>query len=113
MVRKSIRRLAGARARHWLGAAAAVAALAACTEGGRSEYADDGDTGAAAPATSPDQSTARMIGPDSGPSPENRTGRPGMAGDTLGARGTPAGASDSATRAAVDSATRTPTRPPV
>ena len=95
----------------WLGAAA-VAALAACTQGGRDEYSRDGDTGAAAPAASPDQSTAKMIGPDSALGTGGRTGEPGVAGDTMGSRGAPAGSSDSATRARVDSAARRGQSPP-
>ena len=78
-----------------LALAAAVAATAACgAEGGREDYAKDGDTGAAAPAVEGggyDQSTADMIGPDSSRGTQGRTGTPGAAGDTMGQRGTPAG----------------------
>ena len=82
--------------------AAAVVVGAACgAQGGRDDYAKDGDTGAAAPATEGgyDQSTAEMIGPDSGPGTQARTGTPGAAGDTMGQRGMPAGRTDSANSA--------------
>jgi hypothetical protein len=78
-----------------LALAAAVAGAAACgAEGGREEYAQDADTGAAAPAVEGggyDQSTADMIGSDSTLGTQRRTGTPGAAGDTMGQRGTPAG----------------------
>jgi hypothetical protein len=50
------------------------------------DYSIDGDTGAAAPAATPDQSTADMVGTDSTLGRGGRTGEPAMAGDTLGAR---------------------------
>ena len=84
--------------------AAALVLTAACgAAGGRDEYAEDGDTGAAAPATEGgyDASTAKMIGPDSGPGMNARTGQPGVAGDTMGSRGMPAGRTDSATRSGI------------
>jgi hypothetical protein len=59
----------------------AVAALGACT--GKSRYARDGDTGAAAPATVRDMS-ATPNAPDSTAGVSRPTGRPGAAGDTLG-----------------------------
>lgn len=90
----------------WMVVAAVAAVAVACdAPGGRTDYVE-GDTGAAAPAAAPDSSTARMIGPDSGAGMGGRTGRPGMAGDTLGARGMPAGSTDSVTRAALDSGGR-------
>ncbi|HEU4629080.1 MAG TPA: hypothetical protein VFS08_05020 [Gemmatimonadaceae bacterium] len=93
--------------RRWRGAMAlalAAALAGACSApGGRTDYVE-GDSGAQSPGIAPDSSTARMLGPDS--SSGGRTGRPGMAGDTTGARGMPAGSTDSATRAALDSAGR-------
>jgi hypothetical protein len=81
------RRAQGRRGWRWIGAVAAASMMAvACTEGGRSEYSVDGDTGAAAPATVPDQSTADMVGTDSTLGTGGRTGEPAMAGDTAGAR---------------------------
>jgi hypothetical protein len=59
------------------------AALAACggTKSGRSDYVRDADSGAAAPATrlTPDASSR----PDSTAGVSQRTGRRGVAGDTL------------------------------
>ena len=96
-----------------LALAAAVAATAACgAEGGRDDYAKDGDTGAAAPAVEGggyDQSTAKMIGPDSSLGTQGRSGTPGVAGDTTGERGMPAGRTDSAARS---TAQPRGTRPP-
>ena len=97
--------VAARRARRWMGAAVLGAGLvaAACSaEAGRDEYTADGDSGAAAPATVPDANTARAIGVDSTSGVGGRTGRPGMAGDSLGAR----------TRANPDSANRVPPPPP-
>lgn len=100
--------------RRWTGLAAMAVSLAAaaCTEGGRTEYGADGDTGQAAPAASPDNSTAQMQNRDSALGAGGRTGRPGVAGDTLGSRDQAAGRSDSATRAAADSAGRNAGRLP-
>ena len=91
--------------------AAAVAATMACgAAGGRDEYANDGDTGAAAPATEGgyDQSTAEMIDRDTSLGMDARTGTPGAAGDTMGERGMPAGRTDSATRATLRQRTDVP-----
>ena len=99
------------RGASWLGVLALSAVLTtACSPGGREDYAKDGDTGQAAPAASPDQSTAKMIGPDSGPAAGQRTGQRGVAGDTLTAQRPAAGISDSTVRAGADSARRG--RPP-
>lgn len=85
-----------------LAAALALSAAACGAAGGREEYAEDGDTGAAAPATEGgyDQSTAEMgaNAADTSLGTQARTGRPGVAGDTMGQRGMPAGRTDSATR---------------
>jgi hypothetical protein len=53
--------------------------------GEKSQHASDGDTGAAAPATVRDMSATPNVG-DSTTGVSNPTGRPGMAGDTMGAR---------------------------
>lgn len=70
--------------------AAVVVTAAACgAAGGREDYANDGDTGAAAPAVEGggyDQSTAEKIGSDSSPGTQGRTGEPGVAGDSTGGR---------------------------
>ena len=60
-----------------------LAAAAACGDG--SKHATDGDTGAAAPATVRDMS-ATPNAPDSTTGVANPTGRPAIAGDTMGAR---------------------------
>lgn len=66
-----------------------AAALGACTKGGRSDYVQDADTGAAAPATRP---TVDAPGaPDSTAGVSQRTGQRGPSGDTLGSKGRPAG----------------------
>jgi hypothetical protein len=76
-----------------------LAAVGAC--GDKSKHATDGDTGAAAPATVRDMSATPNVG-DSTTGVSNPTGRPNVAGDTMGARardsskgpnaGSPAGA---------------------
>jgi hypothetical protein len=53
--------------------------------GDKSKHATDGDTGAAAPATTRDMSATPNVG-DSTTGVSNPTGRPSSAGDTLGAR---------------------------
>ena len=60
----------------------AGAVLAGCSTG---EYVGDGDTGRAAPATVRDMSETQRAG-DSTAGHSRRTGRPGIAGDTLGRR---------------------------
>jgi len=62
---------------------ALLASVAAC--GDRSKHATDGDTGAAAPATTRDMSATPSIG-DSTTGVSNPTGQPSAAGDTMGAR---------------------------
>jgi hypothetical protein len=71
----------------------AVAALGACggSKGGRSDYVHDADTGAAAPATQP--TLDHPAAPDSTAGVSQRTGQPGVAGDTLGSKSSPAGTS--------------------
>jgi hypothetical protein len=76
-------------------------ALAACgPEGGREGYAGDGDTGAAAPATTPTFDAPG--GPDSTTGVSERTGEKGPAGDrqaqnsTAAIPGTPAAGQDAA-----------------
>jgi len=75
-------------------AAAAVLALAACggSKSGRSDYVQDADTGAAAPATTP---TLNAPGtPDSTAGVSERTGNRAPAGDTLGSKGAATGATN-------------------
>lgn len=66
--------------------------LLACggTEGGRTDYAKDGDTGAAAPATQQTLSPNPAMG-DSTSGMSTRTAEPQAAGDTAGAFGKAAG----------------------
>ena len=54
--------------------------------GQKSEHASDGDTGAAAPATTRNMSATPGV-PDSTAGVSNPTGQPSNPGDTLGARG--------------------------
>jgi hypothetical protein len=71
--------------------AAMVSVVGACNaEGGREDYSQSADSGAVAPAMRPDTSASRHM-PDSTAGGAQRTGRPGVAGDTLGTRGQPAG----------------------
>ena len=82
----------GARATRVAALAAALGttvALGACTKGGRSDYVQDGDTGAASPATRP--TLDHPNAPDSTAGVSQRTGQRGVAGDTLGSKGQPAG----------------------
>jgi len=62
-----------------------LAALGACTKGGRSDYVKDADTGAAAPATTPTVDNPQA--PDSTAGVSERTGKRGVAGDTMGSTG--------------------------
>ena len=74
-----------------LAACVAVMTVAACNaKGGRDEYSNSADSGAAAPATRLDTSLTRDR-PDSTTGGPDRTGKPGVAGDTLSTRGRPAG----------------------
>jgi hypothetical protein len=59
----------------------ACAVLGACTD--RKRYANDADTGAAAPATKRDMSETEKA-PDSTAGVSRMTGKPGIAGDTSG-----------------------------
>ena len=79
--------------RRWLVGTAMVAfaGVAACNaKGGREDYSQSPDSGAAAPATRIDTSMSRTY-PDSTTGGPDRTGKRGVAGDTLGSRGRPAG----------------------
>jgi hypothetical protein len=69
-----------------LALAAAVALVACTSQGGRADYAKDGDSGAAAPATV--QTVNSPNAPDSTAGVGQRSGKPGMAGDTNTARNT-------------------------
>ena len=101
------------RLRRWAAVLALTGLAAACAEGGRTEYEQDGDTGAASPNASPDMNTAKMNGPDSTLGVGGRTGEPGIAGDTVGARGiSPDSVARGATRAAADSMAARGGRPP-
>ena len=72
-------------------AVAVVVVLGACeAKGGRTEYSNSPDSGAAAPATQLD-SSMRSGMPDSTTGGPNRTGTRGVAGDTLSTRGRPVG----------------------
>ena len=74
-----------------LAACGAVMIAAGCnTKGGREDYSNAPDSGAAAPATRLDTSMTRDR-PDSTTGGPDRTGKRGVAGDTLGTRGRPAG----------------------
>ena len=65
--------------------ALASAALAACNaRDGRSDHPGDADSGQAAPATVP--TVTDTEGPDSTAGMSARTGRAGVAGDTLGSQ---------------------------
>ena len=79
--------------RHLCAAALALATAAACggTEGGRTEYSRDADSGAAAPATKQTLSPNPAMGSSTEAVAPGRLGRPAVAGDTLGARGQPVG----------------------
>ena len=77
----------------WLAGVAlvAVAATVACNaEGGRDEYSQSADSGAVAPAMRIDTSMSKTY-PDSTTGGPDRTGKRGVAGDTLSTRGRPVG----------------------
>ena len=73
---------------------AASLLVAACGGSKAPEYANDGDTGAAAPATQQTLSPNPTMG-DSTMASARGTGAPAMAGDTMGATGKSAGVPDS------------------
>jgi len=74
-----------------LAACGAVLIATACNaKGGRDDYSNAADSGAAAPATRLDTSMTRDR-PDSTTGGPDRTGKRGVAGDTLSTRGQPAG----------------------
>lgn len=80
-------------ARRWMvvGALGAVGLVAGCgTKGGRTEYSQSPDSGAVAPAIKLDTSLSKMY-PDSTTGGPDRTGKRGVAGDTLSTRGQPVG----------------------
>ena len=94
-------------------AAAALITAAACdAKGGRDNYARDGDSGAAAPATVITPSTESA--PDSTAGVSQRTGTPGAAGDRQGQNGTgaiPNTPEAGREAAAAASATKPPKKP--
>jgi len=70
---------------------AVAVGLAACNaKGGRTDYSKSPDSGAVAPAMKQDTSLSRTY-PDSTTGGPDRTGKRGVAGDTLSTRGQPAG----------------------
>ena len=74
-----------------LAACALLSTAAACdSKGGRSEYSNAVDSGAVAPAARLDTSMTRDH-PDSTTGGPDRTGKRGVAGDTLSTRGRPVG----------------------
>jgi hypothetical protein len=74
----------------WVLVAALVAMVGCDAKGGRTDYSKSPDSGAAAPATRLDTSLSRDM-PDSTTGGPDRTGKRGVAGDTLSTRGRPAG----------------------
>ena len=74
----------------WAAVAALVAVVGCDAKGGRTDYSKSPDSGAAAPATQIDTSLTRDM-PDSTTGGPDRTGKRGVAGDTLSTRGRPAG----------------------
>lgn len=93
-----------------MAAAATVFSLAACTKGGREDYADDAEGGAAAPAAV--QTFNAPGGPDSTAGISRRTGRPASAGDTTSAAGKGTIQTNDNTRSVPGAATGTPPRTP-
>jgi hypothetical protein len=74
----------------WAIVAVTVGVAGCDAKGGRTEYSNSADSGAAAPATQIDTSMTRTM-PDSTTGGPDRTGKRGVAGDTLSTRGRPAG----------------------
>ena len=68
-------------------AVAVVVTAAACSQKSEQKYSNAVDSGAVAPAARPDLSLTK----NDTTSNAQRTGKPGMAGDTLSARGRPVG----------------------
>ena len=70
---------------------AVAVGLSACNaKGGRTDYSQSPDSGAVAPAIRQDTSLTRTY-PESTTGGPDRTGKRGVAGDTLSTRGQPAG----------------------
>ena len=69
---------------------AAAVGLAGCKGTGRTDYSQSPDSGAVAPAMTQDTSLSRTY-PDSTAGGPGRTGKRGVAGDTLSTRGQPVG----------------------
>ena len=70
--------------------AAVAVGLSACNGKGRTDYSKSPDSGAVAPAIRQDTSLTRTY-PESTTGGPDRTGKRGVAGDTLSTRGQPAG----------------------
>jgi len=68
----------------------AAVGVAACKGKGRTDYSQSPDSGAVAPAMKQDTSLSRTY-PDSTTGGPDRTGKRGVAGDTLSTRGAPVG----------------------
>jgi hypothetical protein len=69
---------------------AVAVGLSACNAKGRTDYSKSPDSGAVAPAIRQDTSLTRTY-PESTTGGPDRTGKRGVAGDTLSTRGQPAG----------------------
>jgi hypothetical protein len=69
---------------------AVAVGLSACNAKGRTDYSKSPDSGAVAPAIRQDTSLTRTY-PESTAGGPDRTGKRGVAGDTLSTRGQPAG----------------------
>ena len=69
---------------------AVAVGLSACNAKGRTDYSKSLDSGAVAPAIRQDTSLTRTY-PESTTGGPDRTGKRGVAGDTLSTRGQPAG----------------------
>jgi hypothetical protein len=69
---------------------AVAVGVSACNAKGRTDYSKSPDSGAVAPAIRQDTSLTRTY-PESTTGGPDRTGKPGVAGETLSTRGQPAG----------------------
>lgn len=76
--------------RGWMLMVTVVVGLSACNTKGRTEYSNSPDSGAVAPAARLDTTLSRTY-PDSTTGGPDRTGKRGVAGDTLSTRGSPVG----------------------
>jgi hypothetical protein len=88
---------------------AAAALFAACSKGDSNGYAQDGDTGAASPATVPTPNNPGA--PDSTAGMSQRAGAPGAAGTRQGTNGDSGIRSTSPASTTPNAGTATPRRP--